>query len=181
MSQFIHNYVNGCATCQATKIRPRARISLQPNQVPSGIWESITMDFVTDLPPMNDYDSMFIIVDRFSKAVVTSPCRKDIIAEQTSKLYLEQVWQRTGLPQQVISDRGPQFASKVMQELWEKLGIKSSLSTAFHPQTDSETECINQEIEQFFHVLCNFQQDNWADLLPFAEFAHNVQAHSATG
>jgi hypothetical protein len=68
-----------------------------------------------------------------------------------------------------------------MQELWEKLGIKSSLSTAFHPQTDGETECVNQEIEQFFHVFCNFQQDNWADLLLFAEFAHNIRAHSATG
>jgi hypothetical protein len=68
-----------------------------------------------------------------------------------------------------------------MQELWEKLGIKSSLSTAFHPQTDGETECINQEIKQLFRVFCNFQQDNWADLLPFAEFAHNIRAHSATG
>jgi hypothetical protein len=181
MFQFIHNYINGCATCQATKVHPRTRIPLQPNQVPSGIWESVTMDFVTDLPPTNDYDSMFVVVDRFSKAVIASPCRKDITAEQTSKLYLEQVWRRTGLPQQVISDRGPQFASKVMQELWEKLGVKSSLSTAFHPQTDGETECVNQEIEQFFHVFCNFQQDNWADLLPFAEFAHNVRAHSATG
>jgi hypothetical protein len=68
-----------------------------------------------------------------------------------------------------------------MQELWEKLGVKSSLSTAFHPQTDGKTECINQEIEQFFRIFCNFQQDNWVDLLPFAEFAHNVRAHSATG
>jgi hypothetical protein len=181
MSQFIHNYVNGCATCQATKIHPRTCIPLQPNQVPSGIWESIMMDFVTDLPPVNNYDSMFVIVDQFSKAVIAFPCRKDIIAEQTLKLYLEQVWRRTGLPHQVISDRGPQFTSKVMQELWEKLDVKSSLSIAFHPQTDGETECVNQEIKQFFHIFCNFQQDNWADLLLFAKFAHNIQAHSATG
>jgi transposase InsO family protein len=181
MSQFVHNYVNGCATCQTTKIRPRTRIPLQPNQVPSGIWKSVTMDFVTDLPPTKGFDSMFVVVDRFSKATIVSPCRKDITAEGTSQLYLEQVWRRTGLPQQVISDRGPQFASKVMKELWEKLGVKASLSTAFHPQTDGETERVNQEIEQFFRVFCNFQQDNWVDLLPFAEFAHNVRAHSATG
>jgi hypothetical protein len=68
-----------------------------------------------------------------------------------------------------------------MKELWEKLGVKASLSTAFHPQTDGETERVNQEIEQFFRVFCNFQQNNWVDLLPFAEFAHNVRAHSATG
>jgi hypothetical protein len=67
-----------------------------------------------------------------------------------------------------------------MKELWDKLGVKASLSTAYHPQTDGETERVNQEIEQFFRVFCNFQQDNWADLLPFTEFAHNVRAHSAT-
>jgi len=181
MSQFVHRFVDGCATCQSTKIHPRTRIPLQPNQVPLGIWKSVTMDFVTDLPSSNGYDSMFVVVDRFSKATIVSPCRKDITAEETSKLYLDIVWRRTGLPQQVISDRGPQFASKVMRELWDKLGVKASLSTAFHPQTDGETERVNQEIEQFFRVFCNFQQDNWSDLLPFAEFAHNVRAHSATG
>jgi hypothetical protein len=65
---------------------------------------SITMDFVTDLPPSNGYDSMFVVVDRFSKATIISPCRKDITAEETSKLYLANIWQRTGLPQQVILD-----------------------------------------------------------------------------
>jgi hypothetical protein len=104
MSQFVHNYVNGCATCQTTKIHPRTRIPLQPNQVPTGIWKSVTMDFVTDLPPTKGFDSMFVVVDRFSKATIVSPCRKDITAEGTSQLYLEQVWRRTGLPQQVISD-----------------------------------------------------------------------------
>jgi transposase InsO family protein len=124
---------------------------------------------------------MFVVVDCFSKATIVSSCRKDITAEETSKLYLNIVWQRTGLPQQVISDHGPQFVSKVMRELWDKLGVKASLSIAFHPQTDREMERVNQEIEQFFCVFCNFQQDNWFDLLPFAEFAHNVHAHSATG
>jgi transposase InsO family protein len=181
MSQFIQSYVDGCATCQSTKIRPKTRIPLQPNQVPAGIWKTVTMDFVTDLPPSNGYDSMFVVVDRFSKATIVTPCRKDITAEETSKLYLENVWRRTGLPQQVISDRGPQFASKVMKELWQKLGVKASLSTAFHPQTDGETERVNQEVEQFLRIFCNFQQDNWTELLPFAEFAHNVRVHNAIG
>jgi hypothetical protein len=120
-------------------------------------------------------------MDHFSKAIVLTPCRKTITAEQTSQLYLDNVWQRTGLPQHVISDRGPQFASKVMRETWSKLKVEQALSTAFHPQTDGETEHVNQEVEQFLRVFCNYQQDNWADLLPFAEFAHNVRAHSATG
>jgi hypothetical protein len=68
-----------------------------------------------------------------------------------------------------------------MRELWDKLGVKASLSTTFHPQTDGETKHVNQEIEQFFRVFFNFQQDNWSDLLPLAEFAHNIRAHSAMG
>ena len=181
LSQFTRNYVDGCAICQSTKNKPRTRVPLQPNPTPTDVWKSITMDFVTDLPISRDADSMFVVVDRFSKAIVITPCLKSITAEETSQLYLDNVWRRTGLPRTVISDRGPQFASKVMRETWSKLNVDQALSTAFHPQTDSETERVNQEIEQFLRVFCNYQQDNWANLLPFAEFAHNVRAHAATG
>ena len=181
MSQFTRNYVDGCATCQTTKNKPRTQVPLQPNQIPTDIWKSITMDFVTDLPESLSADSMFVVVDRFSKAIVITPCRKTITAEETAQLYMDHVWRRTGLPRHVISDRGPQFASKVMRETWSKLGVQQALSTAYHPQTDGETERVNQEIEQFLRVFCNYQADNWANLLPFAEFAHNVRAHSATG
>jgi len=181
MSTFVKDYVDSCATCQATKIRPRNQVPLQPNCVPLDVWEIITMDFIMDLPTSLGYNSLFVVVDRFSKATIVSPCNKTITAEETSKLYLENVWRRTGLPRQVISDQGPQFASKVMQEIWTKLGVKSTMSTAHHPQTDSETERVNQELEQYFHVFCNFEQNNWAELVPFMEFAHNVRQHSATG
>jgi hypothetical protein len=138
------------------------------------------MDFVTDLPLSNSFDSMFVVVDRFSKAIIVTPCHKAISAEGTSKLYMNNVWQRTGLPTQVISDRGPQFASHVMRETWKKLNVAQAMSTAFHPQTDGETEHVNQEVKQYLRIFCNYRQDNWADLLPFAEFAHNVRTHSAT-
>jgi hypothetical protein len=139
------------------------------------------MDFVTDLPESQNADSMFVVVDRFSKAIIITPCRKTITAEQTAQIYLDHIWRRTGLPQHVISDRGPQFASKLMRETWNKLNVNQALSTAFHPQTDGETERVNQEIEQFLRVFCNYQADNWAQLLPFAEFAHNIRSHSAIG
>ena len=139
------------------------------------------MDFITDLPTSKGYDSLLVVVDRLSKAIILAPCNKTITAKETSQLYIDHVWKRTGLPKKVISDRGPKFASKAMREIWEKLGVKPSLSTAFHPQTDGETERVNQDLEQYLRVFCNFQVDNWADLLPFMEFAHNAQAHSATG
>src|SRR5579859_7215457 len=181
MSTFVKSYVDGCATCQATKIRPKNQIPLQPNQIPADVWGIITMDFITNLPISQGYDSLFVVVDRLSKAVIIAPCTKTITAEETSKLYMEQVWRRTGLPRQVISDRGPQFASQVMQGVWGKLGVKSTMSMAHHPQTDGETERVNQEIEQYCRVYCNFQVDNWVALIPFMEFAHNARQHSATG
>jgi len=80
----------------------------------------------------------------------------------------------------IISDWGPQFAAQVTQELWRKLGIKQKLSTAFHPQTDGESEHVNQEIEQYLCICRNFQQDDWATLLPLIEFTHNAQPHRST-
>ena len=120
------------------------------------------MDFIVDLPLSKGYDLLFVVVDRLSKATILAPCNKTITADETAQLYIEHMWRRTGLPKQVISDRGPQFASKVMQEIWERLGVKSSLSTAFHLQTDGETERVNQELEQYLHIFCNYQADNWA-------------------
>jgi transposase InsO family protein len=181
MSKFVHDFIDGCAICQSTKIRPRTQVPLKPNQIPTNVWGIITMDFITNLPTSKGFNSLFVVVDRLSKATIISPCNKTITADGIAQLYLDQVWRRTGLPRQVISDRGPQFASKVMQEIWNKLGVKSTLSTAFHPQTDGETEQVNQELEQYLRVFCNYQVDNWAELIPFMEFAHNTRQHSTTG
>ena len=104
------------------------------------------MDFITDLPVSQGFDSLFVVVDCLSKATIIVPCNKTITAEETAKVYMNHVWRCTGLPQQVISDRGPQFASQVMQEVWSKLGVKSTMSTSFHPQTDGETEHIKSRI-----------------------------------
>jgi len=174
MSTFVKDYVDGCATCQAIKIRPRNQVPLQPNQVPTEIWGIKTMDFITDLPTSQGYDSLFVVIDCLSKATIISPCTKTITAKETAKLYMENVWRRTGLPHHVISDQGPQFVSKVMQEIWMKLGVKSTMSTAHHPQTDGETKRVNQELEQYSHIFCNFKQDNWTELVPFMEFTHNA-------
>jgi transposase InsO family protein len=180
MSVFFKEFVDGCAACQSTKVLPRTRVPLKPNQIPTEVWSVNTIDFIVDLPLSEEYNSLFVVVDRLSKATTLSPCNKTITAEETSQLYLSNVWKRTGLPRQVILDRGPQFASKVMQEIWSKLGVKSTMSTAFHPQTDGETERVNPELEQYLRIFCNFQVDNWAELIFFMKFAHNARAHSAT-
>ena len=117
ISTFVKSYVDRCATCQATKIQPKNKVPLQPNQIPTDIWGTITMDFIMDLPISQGFDSLIIVVDRLSKGTIIAPCNKTITAEETAKLYMNHAWRHTGLPQQVISDRGPQFVSQVMQEV----------------------------------------------------------------
>jgi hypothetical protein len=160
ITTFVKVYIKGCTTCQTTKIKPPVKVPLKPNEIPQGIWETITMDFITDLPVSNRYDSILTVVDRHSKAVILSPCHKTITTKQTSQLLIDNVWKRTDFPLTIISDRGPQFATQVTQEFWRKLGIKQKLSTAFHPQMDGELEQVNQELKQYLRICRNFQQDN---------------------
>jgi len=178
--EFVKTYIKGYATCQTTKIRPPVKVPIKPNEIPQGLWETITMDFITDLPTSKGYNSILTVVDRHSKAIILSLCNKNITAVETSQLLLDNVWKRTGFPTIIILDRGPQFAAQATQELWRKLGIKQKLSTAFHPQTDGESEWVNQEIEQYLRICGNFQQDDWAALLPIIEFAHNTRPHRST-
>jgi hypothetical protein len=94
---------------------------------------------------------------------------------------LERVFQDHGLPQKVFSDLGSQFVSGFMSELYKKLGIKMNSSTAFHPQTDEQTERVNQEIKKFLRMFINYRQDDWEEWLPIREFCYNDKKHSATG
>ena len=186
MSQFISNYVQGCATCQTTKVRtnptkaPLMPIPHSGNTVP---FQVITMDYITDLPPTEDgYDAIQVVVDHdVSKAAVYSPCTKQITAMGAAKLLWKDTFSRYGLPQKIISDRGPQFAAQAFRELHEVLGIQTSLSTAYHPQTDGQTERVNQEIDLDLRIYCANNPDKWADFLPAWEFAHNQRIHSSTG
>jgi hypothetical protein len=89
---FVKAHIKGCAMCQTTKIKPPVKVPLKPNEIPQGIWKTITMDFITDLSASKGYDSILTVVDRHSKAVILSPCYKTITAEQTSQLLIDNVW-----------------------------------------------------------------------------------------
>ncbi|THH06962.1 hypothetical protein EW145_g3720 [Phellinidium pouzarii] len=122
-----------------------------------------------------------VIVDHdSSKGIVLCPCNKTIDALGTALLYHQNVYRRFGLPKRIISDRGPQFASHVFQTLCSRLGIKSKLSTAYHPQTDGQTERANQEIEAYLRIYCGTAPNTWAESIPDLEFSHNLQTHSVT-
>jgi len=102
------------------------------------------------------------------------------LAEELVWLFRDNVWKLHGLPESIISNRGPQFAARLMRELNGILGIKSKLSTAFHPQTDRQTERVNQELEQYLRMFINHRQEQWPEWLGMAEFAYNNKMHLST-
>src|SRR6266581_4674769 len=103
-----------------------------------------------------------------------------VTAAGAANLYLRNVWKLHGLPWKVVSDRGPQFVALFMKELYRLLGIEAASSTAYHPQTNGQTEWVNQELEQYLHLFVGERQDDWHPLLPLAEFSYNNHIHSST-
>jgi Integrase zinc binding domain len=141
---FIKNYVQGCGTCQQFKIN---RNPLKPAFVPikgaksTRPFASCSMDLITDLPPVDDCDSILIVVDRGNtKGAILIPMAKTLTQEGAGQLLLDNLYKQFGLPDEMLSDRGPQFAAKAFCELLKLLGIKSNLTTAYYPQTDGATE-----------------------------------------
>ena len=179
---YIKNYVQGCGTCQQFKIdRQPAKPAFVPTEAASFTWPfgNCLMDFITDLPPVQDYNSILVIIDQgLTKGMILVPCSKMITAKETGQLLLENLYKRFGLPDKLISDWGPQFASMAFKELLKLLGVKLLLSTMYHPQTDGTTERANQEIEAYLAIYCTSHPEEWLMAIHLLEFTHNNQRHA---
>jgi len=138
------------------------------------------VDFVVELPESSGHDAVMTVVDSVSKRVHFVPMHTTVTAEGAARLFLHHVWKLHGLPKRVVSDRRPQFITSFTKELYRLLGVQLSSSTAWHPQTDGQTERVNQELNQFLCLFVNERQNDWYDLLPIAEFQYNNHVHSAT-
>jgi len=138
------------------------------------------VDFIVELPLSSRHDAVITVVDSVLKWAHFIPTHTTVTAKGAARLFLYQVWKLHGLPKYVVSDHGPQFVARFTRELYQLLRIKLASSTAWHPQTDGQTEHVNQELNQYLWLFVNKWQDNWYDLLPMAEFQHNNHIHSAT-
>src|SRR5882724_3180251 len=138
------------------------------------------MDFIEGLPLSDGHDTILVVVCCLTKMALFIPTFWDIDAEDLAHIFLSQVFTKHRTPTDIISNRGKHFISQFWRLLCQLLGIKANLSTAYHPETDSQTERFNQILEQYLRVYINYQQDNWVNLLPLAEFAYNNTSHSAT-
>ena len=181
MSCFIGQYTSHCDLCQRCK--PRRRLpagQLLPTETPKDRWTHVSVDFIPELPVANGFDNIMVVVCRLCKRGHFIPCHTSINAVGAARLFYTHIWKLHGLPDDLLSDRGPQFVAEFMRELHRLLGIKISSSTAYHPQTDGQTERVNQELEIYLRLFVNERHDDWNDLLPTAEFAYNNAAHSST-
>jgi len=134
-----------------------------PNSIPEKPWMYILVDFITKLPLAQEYDLILVVVNRLTKMVHFIPTTEKTSAEGLARLFRDNVWKLHSLPESIISDRGPQFAAGLMRELNEMLGIKSKLSMVFHPQTDGQTERVNQELEQYLRMFIDHRQEQWPE------------------
>jgi hypothetical protein len=182
MRAAIERYVRNCHPCRrADAPRDKTPGFLHPLPVPDFPWQHITMDFKSMAPDKHGFNTVFVIIDRLSKQAISIPCHKTVTAEDMAQMFISYVYRYFGAPQTIVSDRGPQFVSQFWKEFCRIIGAKVKLSTAFHPQTDGQTEIMNQYLDQRLRPFVNYYQDNWSELLPLIDHAQLTLPHSSIG
>jgi hypothetical protein len=182
----VQEYVRTCAVCQRSKApRHSKHGQLAPLPIPRDIFEEVTLDFITGLPPARDssgcvFDAILVIVDRLSKMAIYIPALKTWDAKQFAESYFNNVILKYGIQKGIVSDRGSVFTSEFWTEICYQLQVKRRLSTAFHPQTDGQTERQNQTLENYLRMFTTEQQNDWVTLLNTAQFAYNNSIHDST-
>ena len=173
----VGRYMEGCDLCQRMKNRTEELAGkLKLSEIPEKPWSYLTVDFITKLPVVAGKDVILVVCDQLSKMMHFVAMTEGTLAEGLARLFWDNVWKLHGLSKSVVSDRGLQFVA----ELNRMLGIKTRLSTVFHPQTDGQTEQMNQELEQYLRFFVEHRQKNWLEWLASAEFAVNNKVHTAT-
>jgi len=183
MNERIIDFVKSCPKYQKNKAARHQPYGLSsPLELPYAPWQSIAMDFITDLPVSESCDQLWVIIDRFTKMAHFIPLSQDVkTAADLAKGFAREVWRLHGLPTDIVSDRDSRFTSGVWQAFLSLLGIRPRMSTAFHPQTDGQTERLNQTIESYLRAFVGQEQDDWVRLLPMAEFAYNNSVTTGNG
>ncbi|KAH9460141.1 hypothetical protein Pst134EB_033351 [Puccinia striiformis f. sp. tritici] len=179
---FVLNYVKSCDSCQRVKARRQAKDGkLMPLVSGPKPWSTIGMDMITKLPLSGGFDSILVVIDLLSKLTHFIPCKEASSSMVLASLFRKNIFRLHGLPDRIVSDRGSTFVSGIWKCLMVSLNIKSALSTAYHPQTDGQTERMNQVLEDYLRHFCSYYQDNWDKCLDMAEFSINNMDSASLG
>jgi hypothetical protein len=172
----VAKFVSTCVACQRNKARRHKPYGLlQPYPVPKKLWHTVTFDFIVKLPKTSrGNDSICVFVDKLTKLVHFVACKKEVSAKEFAELYVDHDFRLHGLSREFITDRDPRFTSPFWQEVTVLLGTRTVMSSSFHPQTDGQTERVNQTLETYLRHFVSVGLNDWDTLLSRAEFAHNA-------
>ncbi|MBW0477434.1 hypothetical protein O181_017149 [Austropuccinia psidii MF-1] len=181
MTQFIKYYVSSCQQCSRSKNIHHKKFGLiKPLPIPTGPCICLSMDFITQLPLSNSFDSILVIVDRFSKMVVFITTMSSIPSLDLAHLFIKNTFSKNGLPSSIVSDRGSPFVFSFLTNLCQQLKISRDLETDYQAETDGQTERVNQILEQHLQIYVSYHQDDWNTWIPLAGFAYNNCDYSST-
>lgn len=185
MTSTVAQYVKNCHICKRSKsYREGKQGLLKPLPIPERYFQDISIDFITPLPLCTRYGRLYqhimVVIDRLSKKRKFIPL-DSIEVEAVVQAFVDWVWREEGYPVTIVSDRGTQFVAYFWKRLCERIGTTPKLSTAFHPETDGQTENANASLKQFLRAYVNYNQDDWVDFLAVAEFEANSDRNASSG
>lgn len=178
----IENYVTTCDQCQRNKASQRPPSGpLMPLPIPEQPGIDWSMDMIMPLPTTRSgHSGIVTFVDRGSKLIHLAPCKSNVSAKQLAEITIREIVQHHGVPRSIVSDRGSQFTSNYWQSIWKQLGTTLKMSTAYHPQTDGQSENTNRQVETMLRARVNFNQNDWDEHLPLVVLAINSSKQAST-
>ncbi len=181
MREYVRHYVKSCMVCGRNKTPRHCPYGLlKPLPVPEGPWDSISMDFIEQLPDSNRFTAILVVIDHASKQAIFIPTYDTINSEELTRLFVIHVFSKHGVPNHITSDCGSEFVSQFMHALAKALDMELHFTSGYHLEADGQMEHANQTLEQYIHIYCSYQQDSWDLLLPIAEFAYNNALNAST-
>ncbi|MCH86958.1 hypothetical protein A2U01_0007822, partial [Trifolium medium] len=182
MQRTVRDFVRACDVCQRQKYDSTTPGGLlQPLPVPNAIWEDLSLDFITGLPKSKGFEAILVVVDRLSKYGHFILLKHPYTAKSVAELFVKEIVRLHGIPSSIISDRDPLFVSHFWMELFKLQGTKLKMSSAYHPETDGQTEVLNRCLETYLRCFASDQPKTWSHWISWAEFSYNTTFHISIG
>ena len=182
MQEHVKEYVQNCVICQQAKVSNTLPSGLlQPLPIPQQVWEDVAMDFITGLPSVNGFSVIMVVVDRLTKYAHFLPLKADYSSKSVAETFMNNIVKLHGIPKSIVSDRDRVFTSSFWQNLFKLQGTTLAMSSAYHPQTDGQSEILNKCLEMYLRCFTYENPKGWVKALPWSEFWYNTAFHTSLG